>query len=124
MIRTKDGHYWSDALYLARAKNELELKESGERTELFQCAHCSAFVKFNKDKGATSGKWIRIKPYEQFQLQKKYEQSIRIESLKEIRRGSGTKKLYQCPSCASYWWNDQGTWDRADDESVHSLKNK
>ena len=80
MIRTKDRFYWSDALYLARARNELVLKEVGPQSEIFQCVHCSAFVRFFKNvAGATSGKWSRIKPYEQFQLQKKFFQPVQIE---------------------------------------------
>lgn len=125
MIRTKNRFYWSDALYLARAKNGLVLKESGDQSEIFQCIHCSAFVRFFKNAaGATSGKWSRIKPFEQFQLKKKFFQPVHMESLKEIRRGSGRKKLYQCQTCASHWWNDQGIWDHADDEAVENQDGK
>ncbi|MBL7994111.1 hypothetical protein JNM05_01960 [bacterium] len=125
MIRMKDRFYWSDALYLARAKNELVLKEAGPQSEIFQCVHCSAFVRFFKNvAGATSGKWSRIKPYEQFQLQKKFSQPVQTESLKEIRSGRGGKKLYRCQTCASHWWNDHGAWDSADDEAVEKQTGK
>lgn len=125
MIRTKDRFYWSDALYLARAKNELILKEAGDQSEIFQCVQCSAFVRFFKNtEGARSGKWSRIKPYEQFQLHKKYPQPVQTNTLQEVRHGSGTKKLYQCRSCSSHWWNDHGVWDRADDEAVENQDGK
>jgi hypothetical protein len=119
MIRTKDRFYWSDALYLARAKNLLLLRETDEGSEVFQCVHCSAFVRFIKNAtGAKSGIWSRIKPFEQFQLQKKFNQPMTAENLKEIPREKGKKKLYQCKTCTSHWWQDRGSWDHADDEAI------
>lgn len=125
MIRTKDRFYWSDALYLARAKNLLFLKETSGNSEVFQCVHCSAFVRFFKNAaGTSSGKWSRIKPYEQFQLQKKFVQLLQAESLKEIPREKGKKKLYQCQTCMSHWWQDTGGWDHADDDAVDKRNEK
>ena len=125
MIRTKDRFYWSDALYLARAKNLLFLRETSGNSEVFQCVHCSAFVRFFKNAaGTSSGKWSRIKPYEQFQLQKKFVQLLQAESLKEIPREKGKKKLYQCQTCMSHWWQDSGGWDHADDDAVDKRNEK
>ncbi len=125
MIRTKDRFYWSDALYLARARNLLTFKESDKTSQIYQCAHCFSFVRFNtKTDGTATGHWSRIKPYEQFQLQKKYDQPMRTESLQELRRNSGRKKLFRCGTCASHWWQQDGGWDRADDEAVDKENEK
>ena len=125
MIRTKDRFYWSDALYLARAKNLLFLRETSGNSEVFQCVHCSAFVRFFKNAaGTSSGKWSRIKPYEQFQLQKKFVQLLQAESFKEIPHEKGKKKLYQCQTCMSHWWQDTGGWDHADDDAVDKRNEK
>ena len=123
MIRTKDRFYWSDALYLARAKNLLILRETGEDTQVYQCSCCSSFARFRSgsEKDHT-GKWSRIKPYEQFQLQKKYDQPIQTDSLKEVPREKGKKKLYQCQICASHWWPHDGGWDHADDDAIDKRK--
>ena len=125
MIRTKDRFYWSDALYLARAKNLLLLRANDEKMEIFQCVHCSAFMRFFKNAaGTASGKWSRIKPYEQFQLQKKFAQPLQTESLTEIPREKGKKKLFQCQTCASHWWQASNGWDHADDEAVDKRNGK
>jgi hypothetical protein len=119
MMRSKEKFYWSDALYLARTKNSLTLKEQSEGSQLFQCNVCSAFARFD---GSESGHWKRIKPYEQFQLQRKFGSRDRqINLLTEIEQPSQGRKLYLCPNCASHWWYDDSGWNRADDGMVEAI---
>jgi predicted RNA-binding Zn-ribbon protein involved in translation (DUF1610 family) len=120
MIRSKIKFYWSDALYLARTKNLLTLKEDADRIQTFQCPTCSAFVKFDAE--VAGGQWRRIKPYEQSQLRKKFgDAEMQSEALKEIESHSKTRKLFQCPNCASHWWRDETGWTHADDEMVETI---
>jgi hypothetical protein len=117
MIRSKARFYWSDALYLARTKNLLTGIEHTDGVQVFRCSTCSAFVKFEED--SAGGQWRRIKPYEQFQLRKKFgETEIKFTDFKEIKGEFKTRKLFQCSNCASHWWHDDSGWTHADDEMV------
>lgn len=118
MIHSKGKFYWSDALYLARTKSLLILMEETDGVQIFQCTVCSTFVKFDSNQSA-SGQWQRIKPYEQFKLRKKLGPHVaEPRSLKEIENQSKTRKLFQCPNCASHWWHEENGWTNADDAVV------
>ena len=121
MLRSKEKFYWTDALYLARAKDMLILRETLPDGQIYQCRICSSFVKYvKKDNTGLSGSWQRVKPFEQFQWAKKYSDVVlQIDSLKAVPAPE-RRKLYQCGPCASHWWNDESGWNKADDEVLDS----
>lgn len=113
MLRTKDRFYWSDALYLAKGRDEVvELAQSGG---LFRCIACSALFRFSE-------RWSRIKPFEYFQLSKHRDSSLMNIEKMELVRVKGAQSLYQCACCKSFWWNEGGAWNKADDEIVEKEK--
>ena len=119
MIRTKDRFYWKDLLYLTRARDGLRCIQSGSDYDLYQCLSCSAIIRFKMaDAKQQNGLWIRIKPYEYFQIIKSYPSVIRDEVRleKQDRVFSAQHDLYRCRDCASYWWKEKDGWTRADDE--------
>ncbi len=109
MLRTKDKYYWSDALYLAKGREEII--EVSPSDGLYRCGNCSSLFKF-------TDRWLRIKPFEQFQLAKQFgAPGVRLETMESIRE-NGNRKLFQCRSCKSFWWNESNSWNKADDEVV------
>lgn len=118
MIRSKQKFYWSDALYLARAKNILILQSSDANGQMYRCAHCSAFSKFLITEAHPSGRWERIKPYEHYQLIKNFGDASVSENGLDVLIVRDGKTLYRCPECASHWWKESNGWNKADDDML------
>ena len=122
MMRSKNRFFWSDALYLARTKDLLKKVGEEENVHIYRCVKCSAFVKFAAE--TNGGAWVRVKPYEQFRLEKTYE-SVAMETgvMDEVMSTAKDRKLYRCKVCASHWWNDRDGWSPTDGEEIeHRLK--
>ncbi len=119
MMHTKDRFYWRDLLYLSRARDALRCVQSGADYDLYQCTTCSSVIRFKlADMKHQAGQWIRIKPFEFFQLVRLYPSDkpdeTRMEKLPSAPEAR--HELYRCRVCASHWWKDNGEWTRADDE--------
>lgn len=119
MLRSRERFYWSDALYSAKSRELLLLIDESPDVQIFRCKTCSAIVRFQLSSDRRAGTWQRIKPFEHFQWQKKTQpSSVTDEVLKTVFVSSGSRHLFQCPDCMSFWWREGREWNRADDELV------
>jgi len=123
MMRNKDRFYWSDKLYLARVKNELMPAEQKPDSIMYICNGCGALIRFEvSDADRHTGRWLRLKPYEHYQILKRYHldelPAMKLEFVEAYKHPA--RELYQCKICASYWWKEQEDWERADDEAVEN----
>ncbi|HMW33539.1 MAG TPA: hypothetical protein PKJ64_02180 [bacterium] len=121
MFRTQGQYYWTDALYLARSKDQLRPVWREEKNTLYQCVHCAAFVRFTEEQ---TGQWVRLKPYEQFQRRKEFLSfAPDAKQMKLIRQETRDRALFRCPVCASHWWLEGDEWTHADDAIVEWAEN-
>lgn len=121
MLRSKEKFYWSDALYAARSKDLLLKVEGAGPSMTYRCRACSAFVIYSVSEGNRSGRWLRVKPFEQFKMAGRTGHAVVEPSrLKVVSRPPGHKQLFQCEICASYWWREGDGWNKADDNLIDS----
>ncbi len=115
MIRTKGQFYWIDALYLARGRDDLILKNREGSREVLRCRFCGAFMLYESTQ-REGGRWQRLRPYEQYRL------TVTHGDLEKTRlrvvQTQGEKELCQCEVCASHWWKDKQGCTKADDGMI------
>lgn len=115
MIRTNGQFYWSDALYLARGRDDIFSLEEKQGKTLFQCRTCHAFVIFDL---AGGGSWKRLRPFEHHRYEKKYPAETPRDEKSLSRVAQQPRTLCRCSVCASHWWREGEDWVKADDAMI------
>jgi hypothetical protein len=115
VIRTNGQFYWSDALYLARGRDDIFPLEEKQDQTLFQCRTCRAFVLFD---AAGGGSWKRLRPFEHHRYEKKYPSSAPPDADRLSVLTQQPRTLCRCKVCASHWWHEGEDWVKADDAMI------